>query len=48
MNPATVKVRLLDETVSMDDILARETETQKKHMADRFEKFEKSRRSNDK
>jgi replicative DNA helicase len=45
MNPATVKVRLMDENVSIDDILAREVETQRKHMADRFEKFDKNRRA---
>lgn len=48
MNPATVKVRLLDENVSIDDILARETEQQRKHAADRYEKFDKHRKTNDK
>jgi archaellum biogenesis ATPase FlaH len=46
MNPATVKVRLLDENVSIDDILARETEQQRKHMADRYDKFDKHRKAN--
>ena len=48
MNPATVKVRLLDENVSLDDILAREVEAQRKHAADRYEKFDKHRKTNDK
>lgn len=48
MNPATVKVRLLDKTVSIDDILARETEQQRKHIADRGQEFLKSRKTNEK
>lgn len=45
MNPATVKVRMLDETVSIDDILAQDHDRQLKHAADRYEQFKNKKKS---
>jgi hypothetical protein len=47
MNPATVRVRLLDETVDVDEILRGERDREKSHIADRFEQFKKARKASD-
>jgi replicative DNA helicase len=39
LNPATVKVRLLDETVDIEDILAQEQGRQQKQMAKKYDEF---------
>jgi replicative DNA helicase len=47
MNPATVKVRLLEHTESLDDILERETQKTKERLGDHLDKIMKKKTGND-